>query len=161
MGSRARVVKRCEDSRGSLLLNEIAHNFVVEVLDRCPLDLFADVFLLLGLKGQFDEDLLEFLVDVVDAELLEGVILEDLEAVDVQDADEAGICSARGHGDVYTGNDPFEEIVVDGFGEGVSSRSSLSRVQWDVVDRTWQDREVILVHEAAPGAGVLPRLPPR
>ena len=38
---------------------------------------------LLGLESEFDEDLLQLLVDVVDAELLKAVLLEDLEAVNV------------------------------------------------------------------------------
>ena len=42
---------------------------------------------LLCLHCQLDEDLLQLLVDKVDAELLEPVLLEDLEAVDVEDAD--------------------------------------------------------------------------
>ena len=36
------------------------------------------------------EELLQLLVGVVDAELLEAVDLEDLEAGNIQDADEAG-----------------------------------------------------------------------
>jgi hypothetical protein len=51
-------------------------------LDGSPLDLLADVLLLLGLEGELDEDLLELLVDVVDAQLLKAVVLEDLEAAD-------------------------------------------------------------------------------
>ena len=42
---------------------------------------------LLRLHSQLNEDLLQFLVDEVDAELLEAVLLEDFEAVDVEDAD--------------------------------------------------------------------------
>ena len=42
---------------------------------------------LLGLESEFDEDLLQLLIDVVDAELLKAVLLEDLEAVNVQDTD--------------------------------------------------------------------------
>ena len=42
---------------------------------------------LLCLHCQLDEDLLQLLVDKVDAELLEPVLLEDLEAIDVEDAD--------------------------------------------------------------------------
>ena len=42
---------------------------------------------LLRLHGQLNEDLLQFLVDEVDAELLEAILLEDFEAVDVEDAD--------------------------------------------------------------------------
>ena len=44
-------------------------------LDGRPLDLLSDVLLLLGLERELDEDLLQLLVDVVDAELLEGVVL--------------------------------------------------------------------------------------
>ena len=39
------------------------------------------------------EQLLQFLVGVVDAQLLEAVQLEDLEASDVEDTDEAGSLS--------------------------------------------------------------------
>ena len=42
---------------------------------------------LLSLECELYEDLLQLLVDVVDAELLKAVLLEDLKAVDVQDAD--------------------------------------------------------------------------
>ena len=41
---------------------------------------------LFRLHRQLNEDLLQLLVDKVDAELLEAVLLEDLEAVDVEDA---------------------------------------------------------------------------
>ena len=43
-------------------------------LDGRPLDLLSDVLLLLGLEREIDEDLLQILVDVVDAELREGVV---------------------------------------------------------------------------------------
>ena len=42
---------------------------------------------LLCFHCQLYEDLLQLLVDKVDAELLEAVLLEDLKAVDVEDAD--------------------------------------------------------------------------
>ena len=42
---------------------------------------------LLGFQSKFDEDLLELFVDVVNAELFEAVLVEYLEAVDVQDSD--------------------------------------------------------------------------
>jgi hypothetical protein len=48
-------------------------------LDWGPLDLLAHIFLLLRLERELDEDLLQFLVDVVDAQLLEAVVLEDFE----------------------------------------------------------------------------------
>ncbi len=75
MGSRTCIVQRGKNTRGSAFLNEVAYNLVVEVLDGRPLDLFANVLLLLGLEGELDEDLLKLLVDVVYTELLEGVVL--------------------------------------------------------------------------------------
>jgi len=41
---------------------------------------------LLRLQSELDEDLLEFLVDEIDAKLLEAVALEDLKSVNVQNA---------------------------------------------------------------------------
>ena len=77
VGGRASIVEGGEDTRRTSFLNEVAHNLVVEVLDRCPLDLFSDVFFLFRLQCQFNEDLLELLVDVVNAKLLKGVVLRD------------------------------------------------------------------------------------
>ena len=54
----------------------------------CPcspyLDAFSQVLLLLRLESQLDKQLLELLVAVVDAELLESVGAKDLKAVDVE-----------------------------------------------------------------------------
>ena len=77
MRSRAGVVQRCKDTRRSLLLDQIADDLVVEVVDWSPFDLFADVFFLLGLQGELNEDLLQFFIDVIDAELLKRVVLAD------------------------------------------------------------------------------------
>lgn len=41
---------------------------------------------LLGLESELDEDLLQFLIDEIDAKLLEAVALEDLKSVNVQNA---------------------------------------------------------------------------
>lgn len=71
------VVECSEDSWRTAFFDEVTDDLVVEVLDRVPFDLFADVFFLLSFQGELDEDLLELLVDVVDAKLLEGVILNN------------------------------------------------------------------------------------
>ena len=47
----------------------------------------SHVLLLLRLERERDEDLLQFLVDEVYGQLLEAVAVENLEAVDVEDAD--------------------------------------------------------------------------
>ena len=71
MGSSAGVVQGSEDSWRATLFNKVAHDLVVEVLDRRPLDLLPNVLLLFGLERELNEDLLQFLVDVIDAQLLE------------------------------------------------------------------------------------------
>lgn len=80
-------------------LDEVTDHLVVEVLDGGPLDPFLDVLLLqtstgvstctctllppsrpahlLRLQRQLDEDLLQLLVDKVDAELLKPVFLQE------------------------------------------------------------------------------------
>lgn len=70
------VIQGGEDPRGSTLLNEIADDLVVEIFDFRPLDPLTNIFLLLSLEGQLDENLLQLFVDIIDAELFEGVILE-------------------------------------------------------------------------------------
>jgi len=70
------VIQGSEDSRGATLLNEIADDLVVEVFDFGPLNPLTNIFLLLGLECQLDENLLQLFVDIIDAELFEGVFLE-------------------------------------------------------------------------------------
>ena len=79
MCSRTSIVQCRKNARRSTLLDEIAHDLVVEIFDRCPFDLLPDIFLLLRLQSKFDENLLQLLVDVVDTELLERIILENNE----------------------------------------------------------------------------------
>lgn len=61
------VVKSSENSGWSPFLYQITHDLVVEELDWCPFDLFPDVFLLLSLQSELNEDLLELFVNIVDA----------------------------------------------------------------------------------------------
>ena len=65
------VVESGENTRWATFFDQVAHDLVVEVLDRSPLDLLPDIFLLFSLEGQFDEDLLQLLVDIVNAQLFE------------------------------------------------------------------------------------------
>ena len=69
-----------------LLLYQLADDDVVEVVDVLPLDPLPLVLLLLLLQHQLDEQLLQFLVAVVDAELLETVLPKNFEAVDVKNS---------------------------------------------------------------------------
>ena len=79
----AGIIEGSKNARRSLLLDQVADNLVVEELDRCPFDLFPIVLFLFPLQCQLDEDLLQLLVDVVDAELFERVILKDFKAEDI------------------------------------------------------------------------------
>ena len=58
MSCRAGIVEGGEDAGWATFFDQVAHDLIVEVLDRGPLDLFPNVFFLLGLEGEFDEDLL-------------------------------------------------------------------------------------------------------
>ena len=102
-----------EVAQDSLLF---AH-LVVEVVHVDPLDPLPLVLLLLLLEHQLDEELLQVLVAVVDAELLEGVVVEDLEAVDVEDADHRRVAVVAGlgrdrrvDGRVHVAHDPRKGI---------------------------------------------------
>ena len=67
-----------------------------------------------------DEELLQLLVAVVDAELLEAVVVEDLEAVDVQHADDGVLGAVPAavllhlDGRVHLLDDPREQAFIDG-----------------------------------------------
>lgn len=97
VGSCGGVVESCKDTGGTFSFNQLADDCVVKdclisthrtlsihswglTLDRGPLDLLSDVFLLLSFERELDKDLLELLVDVINTELLERVVLEDLES---------------------------------------------------------------------------------
>jgi hypothetical protein len=59
-------------------------DLVVDETDICLFDPFLFVLLLFRLQRQLDEeDLLQLLIHVVDAELSEAVLVEDLKVVDV------------------------------------------------------------------------------
>lgn len=58
MCCRAGVVEGCENPRRTTFFNQVAHDLVVEILDRGPLNFLPNVFLLFGLESELDEDLL-------------------------------------------------------------------------------------------------------
>ena len=71
----ADVIEHGEDAGRGLSFDEVAHDLVVKVLDGLPLDSLLRVLFLLSLERELDEELLQLLVDIVDAELLESVVL--------------------------------------------------------------------------------------
>ena len=70
------IIECREYSWGATFFNEVAYNLVIEVFDRVPFYLFPDIFLLFSLEGQFNKDLLKLFIDIIDAELLERVVLQ-------------------------------------------------------------------------------------
>ena len=69
-----------------LLLHEVTNNPVVKEFNWCPLDSFAFVFFLFLLQHQFNKQLLQLFVAVVDAELFKAVSFENFKSVDIQNA---------------------------------------------------------------------------
>ena len=70
------------------MLKQIYTVLVIHELYLSPLDIFLLVLLLLHGEHVLVELLLQLLIGVVDAQLLETVLLEDLEAKDIQQPDE-------------------------------------------------------------------------
>ena len=83
----------------------------------CLMLVFVDWYLFLFERPEVEE-LLELLVAVVDAELLEVVLLEVLEAGDVQHAYEVG-AGLEGKALVHPAHDEVEQPRVDGLGQSV------------------------------------------
>lgn len=133
MGRSASVIECGENAWRTSFLDEVTDNFVVKVLDRCPLDLFSHILFLFCLERKLDENLLKLLVHVVDAKLLERIVLEDFEPVDVEYPYKSAVGLPRRHRDIYAGNNPFEKIVVDCFRKGIATCSGLRRIKRYIV----------------------------
>ena len=79
-----------------------------------------------GATHRVVEQLLQLLVGVVDAQLLKAVQLKDLETSDVKDANEAGPLSFGAiKRSVDPGNNPLEESLVGGLGNGLDGKLHL------------------------------------
>ena len=73
------------------------------------------------------EELLQLLVDKVDGDLFEAVVLEDLEAGDVEDSTEVGLLQAGiDEGVVALLNQPLEETVKDCSSNATNGSGSLT-----------------------------------
>ena len=95
-------------------------------VDVLPLEALALVLLLLQHEHGVVEELLQLLVRVVDAELLERVELEDLESGYVQYADEGrALPLTPVQRLVYALHDPLEHALVDGLGYGLHGELDL------------------------------------
>jgi hypothetical protein len=99
---------------------------IVDELDVLPVDAFVVVLLLFELEDVPHEELLQVLVGKIDAELFEAIVVEVLEAEDVQDSDRISLALSRS---VYRAvdllHDEDEHSAVDAFDEGVSDVDAL------------------------------------
>mmetsp|Transcript_39125 Transcript_39125/g.91136 ORF Transcript_39125/g.91136 Transcript_39125/m.91136 type:complete len:298 (+) Transcript_39125:3935-4828(+) len=100
-------------------VDEVQHVLVVGKGDELPLDALLFVLFLFELKNKPIELLLQRLIGVVDADLLEIVLFEGLESEDVQDAD----VRRRTHGGAVDGViDLFHDMVEGGPKDGLDER---------------------------------------
>src|SRR4051812_37000854 len=97
-------VKQRQDTQ--LAFDEVDTWLVVGEIDESPVDLLADVLFLLELEDMLVELLLQLLVGIVDAELLERVLGEVLEAVNIEDTDE-GVDPLQ---DIFSGQAPIDRL---------------------------------------------------
>ncbi len=121
-------VRPASISPTQLALDELNTRLVVIELNEGPPDLLAHVLLLLQLEHMLAELLLQLLVGVVDAELLEAVLAERLEAVDVEHAYEGGGLHGALQTLVDLRHDPVEDRGVHVLGERVPGEQRLA--QW-------------------------------
>merc|ERR1711962_1434022 len=105
------------DDGGSQVHTEVDHD---------PVNALSNVFLLLNDKHVVVEELLQLLVHKVDGDLLEAVVLEDLEAGNVEHSAEVGLLRGGVNKGVVTlDNQPLEDPVEDGTGNTSGGHSSL------------------------------------
>jgi len=124
LGDDALFVEEDEDTVRTLV-DEIDGGLRVKTeVDEGPVDLFTEVLFLFELEHVVVEELLELLVGVVDADLLEGVLLEDFETSNIEDTNER-VGSLLVEDLVGTLDDPQEETSEDGLGERISGVGSL------------------------------------
>merc|ERR1719365_526224 len=85
-------MRNCSNSSTNICLPLNRRNMFAQVhpeINVGPVQTFANIFLLFKGKHMLVEKLLQFLVDIVDADLLKGVEVKDLEASDVEDTNVA------------------------------------------------------------------------
>jgi len=75
LGEVASIIQDGKQTNWLLRFNQITANLVVEELNILPLNAFGVVLFLFCLQGELDENLLESLVYVIDAQLFETVFL--------------------------------------------------------------------------------------
>jgi hypothetical protein len=112
LGHDALLVEENKDTVGTLV-DEIDGGLRVKTeIDEGPVDLFLQVLLLFELEHVVIEELLQLFVGVIDANLLEAVLLEDFETSNIENADER-VSTLLVEDLVGTLDDPQEETTED------------------------------------------------
>mmetsp|Transcript_40855 Transcript_40855/g.102868 ORF Transcript_40855/g.102868 Transcript_40855/m.102868 type:complete len:242 (+) Transcript_40855:1244-1969(+) len=75
-------IEQCKDTYW-FLLDEQHTLLVVEVVHILPSDSLLAILFLLSLQGEFNENLLQFLIHIVDAQLFKRILAKDLKAIDI------------------------------------------------------------------------------
>merc|ERR1712172_328788 len=110
------LLKDGPDAHG-LLKHDDGSSQVHAKVHHHPVNAFPHVLLLLHNKHVVVEELLKFLVDKVDGDLLEAVVLKDLETGDVEHSTEVSLLHGGVNEGVVTLDDqPLEDAVEDGPG---------------------------------------------
>ena len=109
------LVEDREDTHG-LLLDQVDGVLQIEtVVDEAPFDLLVLVLLLFEGEHVVVEELLQLLVGVVDAQLLERVVLEDLETGNVEHTNEVCLLLRVGQCEIDLVYNPVEQPGIDGY----------------------------------------------
>lgn len=109
-----RVIYLLDQINGGLKIQTEIHKF--------PIDVFPSVFFLFQNEHRMIEKLLQLFIGVINAQLFEGVQLENFETGDIEYADKRGTLTfASIERFVDTGDNPFEHTFVDRFGDRFDS----------------------------------------
>ena len=124
LGRIRRLALRVEKAQQPVrrLLKQLDARLIVRELNVLPGHAFFHVQLLLRLENAREEELLQFFVGEVDAQLLERVMLKVLEAKDVEQTDVRQLAGSLRASDVRIdlGHDPVEHVHVNRLDERVA-----------------------------------------
>src|SRR3989338_4853972 len=116
------VEKRKDSER--VFVDEVDARLIVKVFYGFPSDAFASVFFLFSFQSEFDEDLLEFFVDIVDAQLFKTIWAENFKPIYIQDTDHKA-CIFHLNALIDVQNKPIEQTTIQAFGQGLARRLCL------------------------------------
>merc|ERR1711963_933269 len=125
LGEEGLLLQDGPDAHG-LLKHDDGSSQVHAEVDHDPVNSLTHVLLLLDDKHVVVEELLQLLVDKVDGDLLEAVVLEDLEAGNIEHSTEVGLLHGGVDEGVVTLDDqPLEDAIEDGTGNTTGGHGGL------------------------------------